>query len=264
VGPDATEAQRRMWTAGDYPVIARQLLPISLETVGAIGIRPGQRVLDVGVGTGNAAVEAARRGARVVGVDLTPAQVERARDRCRREGVDVDLRVGDAQALDLPDDAFDVVLSVMSVIFASDHARALAEMARVCAPGGTVAVTAWAAGGWSERWRARAARLLPSPGGPSPDEWGTADVTRRRFAGAGLRAEVEERPFAFRFASEREALEVLTTAAGPFVTFLEGAAPLGRREEALDELRVSLTEANEGGPESCILAAPYLLAVARR
>jgi SAM-dependent methyltransferase len=262
----AADAQRRVWTIGDYPVIARHLLPISVETVEAIGLRPGDRVLDVGVGTRNAAIEAARRGARVTGIDLTPAQIERARVRCAREGVEVDLRVGNAEALNVPDASFDVVLSVMGVIFAPDHVRAVAEMTRACRSGGTVAMTAWAEGGWSNRWRARAAHLVPTPpsGSPMPDQWGDADEVVRRFGAAGLRASVEKRSFAFRFASEQEALETFLGAAGPFVSFTEIAATLGHGDEALDELRGAIAESNEAGDGACLLPAPYLLAVAQR
>jgi SAM-dependent methyltransferase len=262
----AVDAQRRVWTIGDYPIIARHLLPISVETVGAVGIRPGDRVLDVGVSDGNAAIEAARHGATVTGIDLTPAQIERARCRCADEGVTVDLRVGNAENLDVPDASFDVVLSVMGLIFAPDHARAMAEMARVCRLGGTVAITTWAAGGWSGRWRARAAHLLPAPppDSPAPDEWGDADEVVRRFAAAGLRPTVERRAFAFRFASEQDALETFLGAAGPYVQFMETATSLGRAEEALHEIRAALAESNEARDGTCRLSAPYLLAVSQR
>src|SRR5947207_555502 len=113
---DAVEAQRRLWAAGDYTVVARQLLPMSVETVEAANVRPGDRVLDVGTGNGNAAIEAARRGATVTGIDVTPEQVELAGERCAEEDVEVDLRIGNAEALDVPDAGFDVVLSVMGVI----------------------------------------------------------------------------------------------------------------------------------------------------
>ncbi len=260
----ATEGQRRVWTMGDYPVIARHLMPISVETVDFVGVRAGHRVLDVGVGTGNAAIEAARRGAEVTGVDLTPAQIELARARCTSEGVKVDLRVGDAQALEVPDATFDVVLSVMGVIFAPNHGWAVAELARVCRPTGTVAVTAWAGGGWSSRWRSRTAHLVPPPppGSPAPDEWGELDEVVRRFATAGLDATVEERPFDFRFPSVEDGMEVFLGAAGPFVAFMETASALGRGEEARAELRAAMEESNQADDGTCVLPAPYLLAVA--
>lgn len=262
----AADAQRRMWTNGDYPTMARHLLPISVETVSSLGLRPGDRVLDVGVGNGNAAIEAARAGARVTGIDLTPVQIERARERCVTEGLDIDLRVGDAQSLDVPDSSFDAVISVMGMIFAPDHARASAEMARACRPGGTVALTAWAGGGWSSRWQARAAHLIPGPprGGPEPSEWGDPDEVLRRLAVAGLEATVRERPFAFRFSSVDEALHVFLSGSGPCVAFMEIVSKLGRADEAADELRAAVAEFNVADDDTCVLAAPYLLAVAQR
>lgn len=262
----AVEAQQRIWTIGDYPVIARHLLPISIDTVAALGIGRGDEVLDVGVGTGNAAVEAARRGAHVTGIDLTPAQIERARARCAEEGVEVDLRVGDAQSLEVPDASFDFVLSVMGVIFAPDHERAAAEMARVCRPGGTVAITSWKDGGWSSRWRVRASQLVPAPppGAPMPDAWGDPEEVVRRLSAAGLETNVVERSFAFRFPSIDNAIDVFLSAAGPFVQFMEMAAAQGNGEEALRELRDALEEAKEPDDGNCVLPAPYLLATARR
>ncbi len=255
------EAQVRVWSSGDYPVIARRLSPISVELVDAIGIQPGHRVLDVGVGNGNAAVEAARRGAQVTGIDLTPTQIERARARCADEGIEVDLRVGNAEALEVPDATFDRVLSVMGVIFAPDHERALAEMARVTRPGGTVAVTAWAEGGWSTRWRARAADLLPEPppGSPQPDAWGDPDELERRLAAAGLAATVETRSFTWDFDSEQEALDTFVTSAGPYVQFMETATRLGLADRALATLREVLAETNVATNGTCRLPAPYLM-----
>ena len=263
---DATEAQRRMWSIGDYPTIAEHLLPISVETLVAAGVRAGVSLLDVGVGDGNAAIAAHHLGAEVTGVDLTPAQIDRARARCEAEGADVTLLVGDVERLDLPDASFDVVISVMGAILAPDHARAMAEMARVCAAGGTVAVTAWATGGWSTDWRSAVAGFVdpPAPGAPAPDEWGDPNEMRRRFAGAGLDATVEERPFEFRFPSEAVALDTFTTKAGPFMVFMEAVAAKGRADEAIELLRSVLAASNTGSDGTCVLRAPYLLGIAQR
>ncbi len=262
----ALDAQVRTWSSGDYPVIARRLAPISVEVVEAIGIQRGDQVLDVGVGNGNAAIEAAHRGAQVTGIDLTPIQIERARARCADEAVEVDLRVGNAEQLDVPDASFDQVLSVMGVIFAPDHQRALAEMARATRPGGTVALTAWAQEGWSSYWRTRAGELLPPPppGSPQPDAWGDPDEMERRLTAAGLASTVEIRSFTWEFASEPEALDTFVTSAGPYVQFLRTATELGMVDRARALLAEALADANVATNGACRLPAPYLMGLARR
>jgi cyclopropane fatty-acyl-phospholipid synthase-like methyltransferase len=86
-GPDdALEGQRRIWTIGDYPAIARHLRAISLQVLDSVGVTAGQRVLDVGVGDGNTAIEAAARGGVVAGIDHTRRNVRNvsAPNRARR------------------------------------------------------------------------------------------------------------------------------------------------------------------------------------
>ena len=263
---DARDNQIRMWTIGDYPVISRLLLPISETVVKAAEIEAGEDVLDVAVGDGNAAILAARRGAKTTGVDLAPAQVERARARCAEEKVSVDLRIGDAQALDLPDAAFDVVLSVMGVIFAPDHAAAAREMARVCRPGGRIAITAWVRSGWSSTWRARVAHLTPPalPDAPDPEAWGDADEARGRLAAAGFSTKAEQRNFAWRFPSPQVALETFTTATGPTLAFMESIERMGKADEGKALLLEAIEESNVATDGSCTLPAPYLLVTGTR
>jgi SAM-dependent methyltransferase len=100
-------------------------------------------VLDLACATGNAALLAARRGARAVGVDSAPRLLEVARERTRAAGLDVEFREGDLLDLPVADDSADVVVSVFGLIFAPDPVAGLREVARVAAPGGRVFLTAW-------------------------------------------------------------------------------------------------------------------------
>lgn len=92
-------------------------------------------VLEVAVGTG-LNLPHYPAGMPITGVDLSPAMVELARRRAEATGREADLRVGDAEALDLPDAAFDTVVCTFSLCGIPDHRRAIAEMARVLRPGG--------------------------------------------------------------------------------------------------------------------------------
>jgi ubiquinone/menaquinone biosynthesis C-methylase UbiE len=258
-----SDAQIRLWSAGDYPIVARHLQPIAAETVAAAGVARGDRVLDVATGDGNAAIECARRGASVVGIDMTPKQIALAQERCAAEGVEVDLRVGNAMALAVEDDSFDVVLSVLGVMFAPDADVATAELARVVRSGGVVALASWMLGGWSSAWRQCVADVVPGAVGRSPtDEWGDAETIARRLTASGLTAEVSKRPFSWTFRSVDAAVDLLTSASPPHVTALAQAAEAG----VVEELRMRFVDiveaANEATDGSCALPAPWLLAVA--
>src|SRR5690606_8079010 len=111
--------------------------------VARAGLAPGMRVLDVACGTGNAARPAARAGARVTALDLTPRLLEAGRARAMAEGLDIDWREGDAEDLPFEDGSFDRVFSTFGHMFAPRHQRTADEMARVCRKGGAIVTATW-------------------------------------------------------------------------------------------------------------------------
>src|ERR1700712_4415743 len=105
-------------------------------------LRPGLELLDIGCGPGTITVDLATRVApgRVVGIDLSDEPLAEARGLAERTGVAVTFEVGDVYALSEPDDSFDVVHAHQVLQHLTDPVAALREMARVCRPGGLLAV----------------------------------------------------------------------------------------------------------------------------
>lgn len=151
--------------------------------VKAAGICQGQQVLDVGTGTGVAAITAARMGARVAAVDPTPELLGEARENARVAQVDVDFREAGAEELPFRDEEFDVVLSHFGHMFAPRAQGAADEMLRVLKPGGVLAFTAWPPNeGLGAIFESLAAQLPPlPPGTDDPEEWGDPEVVRARL-----------------------------------------------------------------------------------
>ena len=121
-----------VWGLGEYERVAQRIAPAAEALVEAAGVGPGTRVLDVAAGTGNVALAAAGRGARVTATDLSPRMVELG--RVRTSGVE--WSVADAQDLPFDDGTFDVVLSCFGSMFAPDRQRTADELLRVTRPGG--------------------------------------------------------------------------------------------------------------------------------
>lgn len=138
------------WRATDLGRITERL---EVELVCSLAdLRAGQRVLDVGTGDGTYAIEAARRGASVVGLDTSAAMLAAAEARARAAGHPIDVRLGSVTALPFAEDSFDRVVAVTVLCFVDDPHRAFTEMARVTRPGGKVIV------GELHRWSIWAAK----------------------------------------------------------------------------------------------------------
>ncbi len=145
-------------------------------------IERGQTVLDVGCGTGVVAVTAARKGARVKGLDLSPVLIEKAKWNASLTGTEIDFREGDAEALPYADGEFDVVVSQFGHMFAPRPEVATAEMLRVLKPGGTIAFSTWPPELFTGRMFALTGKYLPPPEGVAPPPlWGDVKVIRERL-----------------------------------------------------------------------------------
>ncbi|WP_446664922.1 class I SAM-dependent methyltransferase [Flexivirga sp. B27] len=182
---DLKARHRAMWSGGDYPRIARELVgPIGQELVKALEMAPGQRVLDVAAGTGNASVPAAFAGADVTASDLTPELLDAGRAEAPDAGIH--WEIADAEALPYPDGSFDAVMSCIGVMFAPHHQRAADEMTRVCRAGGRIAIASWTPGGTIGRLFAAMGEFMPpAPEGASPPPlWGDERHVRELFAGS--------------------------------------------------------------------------------
>ena len=131
------------WGQGRYERVAAQLLPAAEVVVERAAIDPAERVVDVGCGTGNAALLAAERGAPVTGVDPAQRLLDVAAAEASERGLDASFVVGEAASIPLPDASADVVLSVFGAIFAPDPRAAADEMVRVLAPEGRLLLAAW-------------------------------------------------------------------------------------------------------------------------
>ena len=187
-------------------------------------VQAGSRVLDVATGPGTLAILAARSGAEVTAVDFSEAMIERLRARAAGEGLsNVRALVGDGQALEVPDRAFDAAFSMFGVIFFPDRARGIGEMARVLAPGGRAVVSSWPP---VEKSVPLLASIFASvranvPGLPFRAEGvplGEPDAIRRELSAAGfVDVQVGERTVAQDFPSLADAWSSFARSTAPIV-----------------------------------------------
>ena len=175
--------QKATWESGDFGQIARSIENVAEEFMALQPLKPGARVLDVASGTGNLAVIAARRGCEVSGIDIATNLVVQARARAAAEGLRIDFREGDAEAMPYQDGQFDLVVSMFGVMFTPQPDIAAAELRRVTKPGGMIALANWTPEGFiGKMFKVFKAHLPPPPAGvPSPMGWGDVTTVRSRL-----------------------------------------------------------------------------------
>lgn len=240
------EKQRDAWSW--FAPVEVFTAPPAAHLVRYAGIAAGQRVLDVGTGTGVVALTAARTGAKVTGLDLTPALLERARENAALAELPVDWREGDAEALPFEDASFDVVVSQFGHMFALRAEVATREMLRVLKPGGTVAFSTWPPEHFVGRFFALLARYVPPPpqGVSPPPAWGDVSVVRQRLGDAVTGLRFERGVMRTNTLSVRHLRRLLEETIGPLRALVHSgeAEALARYRAELDELTAEYFEDN--------------------
>jgi len=144
-----------------------------------------ESILDIATGTGWTARRLAERGAKITGIDYSEELVIAARGIAKNRGLDITFDVGDAHRLPYPDENFDAVVSTFGVIFVNQPEVAAQEMARVCRPGGRLALTVWTKEGTlADLGREVFSAYSPPPSdppAPSPYAWGSEDRLNELF-----------------------------------------------------------------------------------
>jgi ubiquinone/menaquinone biosynthesis C-methylase UbiE len=254
--------QRDTWASGDYAVIGTTLQIVGETLCEAVDVEAGERVLDVAAGNGNASLAAARRGCEVTASDYVPALLEGTRARAASNGLTIDTRQADAEALPFDDGAFDVVLSTFGVMFSPNQERAAAELLRVCRPGGRIGLANWTPTGFVGQMFKIVGRHVPPPAGiASPVAWGTEPRLGELFGTGVQKLDVAQRHFVFRYRSPQHWLDTFRTYYGPTLkafTALDDAA----RTALEDELLTLATESNTATTDTLRIPSEYLEIVA--
>jgi ubiquinone/menaquinone biosynthesis C-methylase UbiE len=260
-----TDVQQKTWSKGDFSVVANLVYMDAERLAGALDLIPGERVLDVACGSGNAAIAAARRTqGGTVGADYVPALLDRGRERAAAERLEIEFVEADAQDLPFEDASFDVAMSIFGAMFAPDHRKAASELLRVVKPGGRIGLACWTPdGAVGAMFKTMAQHAPPPPGVESPLLWGTEEHLRELFGDGISDLRAEKHLSRHPFLSADHYIEFFREYFGPTQMAYERVGPDG--EQALtDDLRAFLESANTAGDSAMVLEAEYLIAVATR
>ena len=228
----------------------------------SVDLRAGERVLDVACGSGSAALAAARRFCRAVGVDA-PELLERARWRAEAEGLEVAFLEGDPGDLPFPDGSFDVVLSAPDALLAPDQEGAVGELLRVCRPGGRIGMVCWTPDGYVAELFAALGRQLPAPADVEPPgTCGTKERLRELF-GPQVAITAPRRSFLWRFPSAEHQVAYFASFHDPTSRALQALSP-DRDDVLKDELLRVAGRFDVSDDDTLVLRLDYLEAVVRK
>ena len=229
----------KSWTSADYSQIGirRQITGEALAE--AVDFRPGSRVLDVAAGNGNATLAFAKRWCEVLSTDYVDRFLDHGRIRARAEGLDVTFQQADAQALPFEDESFDGVVSTFGVMFAPDQARAASELARVCRPGGRIALANWTPKSFIGKLCPTIGRHMSAPSSfKAPANWGRPEFIEEHFSKLASAIDITFKTYTFRYPSPEFYLDFFRTHYGLTKRAFQVVGPDGEEALANDILGV--------------------------
>jgi len=260
---------RAMWALGDYPAVARDIVgDLGPTLVRAGGVGPGERVLDVAAGTGNASIPAAAAGASVLATDLTPELFDVGREAAAKAGVAIDWQTADAENLPFPDASFDTVLSCIGVMFAPHHQAGADELVRVLRPGGTLGLLSWTPEGFIGQMFAimKPYAPAPPPGAQPPPLWGNEEHVRALLGGRVTEVSASKASLVVdEFATPAEFRDYFKANYGPTIAVYRAIADDEAKVAALDRDLEELGRRFDRGTDgSSVLDWEYLLLTCER
>jgi len=248
-------ANKALWEKGDFTRIAATMRESGEAIVQRLGIQKGMKVLDLGCGDGTTALPAAKLGADVLGVDIARNLVEAGDRRVKKMGLtNCKFQEGDASNLrELPDRAFDLVVSIFGAMFAPKPHDVAKEMVRVTRPGSRIIM-----GNWIPNDPTLVAQVLkissaysppPPEGFISPMTWGIESNVIERFGGAGVPKEkisFARETYTFNFpGAPSELLGEFRKYYGPTMNAFEAAEKNGRAADLQNELEALFNSQNK-------------------
>ena len=257
---------RAMWALGDYDAVATDVIAeLGPVVAKAAGITPGDRVLDIAAGSGNASLPAAAAGGHVVASDLTPELLETGRRRAAEQGLDIEWMEADAENLPFEDQHFDAVISCVGVMFAPFHQPVASELLRVARPGAAIALANWTPDGFiGQMFTVMKPYAAPPPAGALPGPlWGTEEHVRELFGQQVTDIRAQRQFLNVELFNSAEAFrDFFKKHYGPTIAAYRNIADDRERTARLDRELVDLAQRH--GADDGAMRWEYLLVTARR
>ena len=253
------------WMAGDFGQIAKVIEGCAQEFIDRLELSPGTRVLDVACGSGNLAVPAAHKGAKVTGVDIATNLIEQAGERAKAEGLSIQFDEGDAEQLPYEAESFDAVVTMFGAMFAPRPELVASELIRVCKPGGRIAMANWTPGGFiGEMFKTTGKHVTPPPNMPSPLKWGDQETVKERLGNGIADLQMTPRMCVFKLPfPPAEVVEFFRTYYGPTEKAF-GALDENSQGALRRDLEQLWSQHNQATDWSTLVEGEYLEVIATR